>query len=99
MLRASVYRWSKQTSLLTWPRLDLRGFLFVLRRPAPYSSFCTHACFRSHWWSFRQAGHCSGIVIPDSDSNLIVSVVSPVGTGVPGIGQRIMMLGLTYPKT
>src|SRR5579863_8451734 len=65
----------------------------------PQASFSTHACFRSHWWSFKQAGHCSGIVIPDSDSNLIVSVVSPVGTGIPRIGQRIMMLGIIYPKT
>jgi hypothetical protein len=65
----------------------------------PYASFSTHASFRCHWWTLEQAGQSSGIMIPESDSNLIFSVVSPVGTGIPRIGQRIMMLGIMYPKT
>lgn len=44
-------------------------------------SFSTHASLCSHSWSFRQAGHRNGIVTPDSDSNLIASVVSLVGDG------------------
>jgi hypothetical protein len=57
-------------------------------------SFSTHASLCSHSWSFRQAGHRNGIVTPDSDSNLIASVVSPVGTGTSSIGQRIIIFGI-----
>jgi hypothetical protein len=55
--------------------------------------------FFSHLWSFKQAGHWSGIVTPASDSNLIVSVVSPVGTAFPTVGQRIMIFGTVYSRT
>jgi hypothetical protein len=41
-----------------------------------------------------QAGQRSRILrFAANDSNTIVSVVSPVGTFRPRIGQRIMMLG------
>ena len=41
-----------------------------------------------------QAGQRSGILrFAANDSNMIVSVVSPVGTFRPRIGQRIMMFG------
>jgi hypothetical protein len=41
-----------------------------------------------------QAGQRSGILrFAANDSNTIVSVVSPVGTFRPRIGQRIMMQG------
>src|SRR5277367_509092 len=68
-----------------------------LRSPQVY--FSSHASFCSHLWSFRQAGHRSGIVTLDSDSNLIVSVVSPVGTAIPTIGQRIMIFGIVCTRT
>jgi hypothetical protein len=71
-------------------------YLHCCGGPTPYASFSTHASFRCHWWTLEQAGQSSGIMIPDSDSNLIFSVVSPVGTGTPRIGQRIMMLGILY---
>jgi hypothetical protein len=35
--------------------------------------------------------------MPDKESNLIASVVSPVGTGVPKVEQRIMILGILVP--
>jgi len=35
--------------------------------------------------------------MPDNESNLIASVVSPVGTGVPKVGQRIMISGIVIP--
>jgi hypothetical protein len=63
-------------------------------RLVPYASFSTHASCRCHLWSLRQSGQRSGIITPESDSNLIVSVVSPVGTAVPSVGQRIIMLGM-----
>ena len=67
--------------------------------PRAYVSFCTHACFCSQWWSFKQAGHCSGILISDSDSNLIFSVLRPVGTVFPVVGHRIIILGMIYSIT
>jgi hypothetical protein len=54
----------------------------------------THASFRPHLWTFMHAGQRSGILrFAANESSTIVSVVSPVGTSLPRIGQRIMMLG------
>jgi hypothetical protein len=64
----------------------------VLARSFAPSS--THASFCRHLWFFRQAGQRIGISISDRDSNLIASVLNPVGTGVPNVGQRIMISGI-----
>jgi hypothetical protein len=57
-------------------------------------SLSTHASFRVQLWIFMQAGQRSRILrFAAKDSNTIVSVVSPVGTFRPRIGQRIMMFG------
>jgi hypothetical protein len=46
-------------------------------------------------WVFKQAGHFSDISkSASSESNTIISVVSPVGTARLLIGQRIMILGI-----
>jgi hypothetical protein len=71
----------------------------LAHRLVPDASFSTQAPFRSHLWSFMQSGQRSGIITPDSDSNLIFSVVRPVGTGFPVVGQRIIILGMIYSMT
>jgi hypothetical protein len=44
-----------------------------------------------------QAGQRSGILRSvGNESNTITSVLSPVGTSLPKIGQRIMILGKLY---
>jgi len=63
-------------------------------RPDTYTSFSTHASFFSHSWIFEHAGHRNSNTIPDSDSNLIVSVLRPVGTLLPKWGRRIMIAGI-----
>ena len=66
---------------------------------AAYSScfsFSTQASLRFHWWSPWHVGHSTGIVMPVSESNLIFSVVSPVGMTVPDFGQRITILAITH---
>jgi hypothetical protein len=46
-------------------------------------------------WIFKQAGQFSGISkFASIEANTIISVVSPVGTALPMIGQRIMILGM-----
>ena len=48
-----------------------------------------------HLWVFEQAGHFSDISkSASSESNTIISVVSPVGTARLLIGQRIIILGI-----
>jgi hypothetical protein len=54
----------------------------------------TQASFSSHLWVLKQAGQRIGIEISDRESNLIASVVSPVGTALPNTGQRIMISGM-----
>jgi hypothetical protein len=61
-----------------------------------YFSLATQAPFFFHLWCLRHAGQCSDSSRSDKDSNLIFSVVSPVGTGLPRIGQRITMSGIRY---
>jgi hypothetical protein len=41
-----------------------------------------------------QAGQTNANRIPSMDSNLIFSVVNPVGTVLPNTGQRIRMFGI-----
>lgn len=56
------------------------------------------ASFGFHLWIFKQAGQRSGISNFGSIvSNTTVSVLSPVGTAIPIIGQRIMILGTKSP--
>jgi hypothetical protein len=58
------------------------------------SALSTHASFRRHLCTFMQAGQRSGISrFVSNESSTIVSVLSPVETAVPRIGQRIMILG------
>ena len=57
-------------------------------------SLPTHAFLRCHRCSFPQAGQCSGIEISERESNGMSSVASPVLTGFPKVGQRIMMAGI-----
>jgi hypothetical protein len=65
-----------------------------LERLFEHPFLSTHASFGVHLWTFMQAGQRSGILrFAANDSNTIVSVVSPVGTFRPRIGQRIMMFG------
>jgi hypothetical protein len=62
-----------------------------LERLFEHPFLSTHASFRVHLWTFRQAGQRSRILsFAAKDSNTIVSVVSPVGTFRPGIGQGII---------
>jgi len=96
-----LLRAGQLTDGVTWHRLapvSPRLFFVRLRclpsRLEPYPFVSTHASFRSHLWSLKQSGQRSGILTSDSDSNLIFSVVSPVGTAVPSVGQRIIMLGI-----
>ena len=65
-----------------------------LERLSEHPFLSTHASFRVHLWTFMQAGQRSRILrFAANDSNTIVSVVSPVGTFRPRIGQRIIMFG------
>ena len=82
-------------SLTPGPELENRLLSVGSLATHAYSPLSTHASFFSHLWSFMQAGHWSGIVIPPSDLNLIVSVLRPVGTAFPTVGQVIMILGIT----
>jgi len=70
------------------------GALRFLRRVCDRSASAIHASSRRHWWTFLQAGHRTDILrFAGNESNTIVSVVSPVGTFVPRIGQRIIISG------
>jgi hypothetical protein len=65
-----------------------------LERLFEHPFLSTRASFGVHLWIFMHAGQRSGILrFAANDSNTIVSVVSPVGTLRPRIGQRIMMFG------
>jgi len=57
--------------------------------------FSTQASFLFHLCTFRQAGHRMGTETSPRESNNMVSVLSPVGTAFPEIGQRIMIFGIT----
>jgi hypothetical protein len=88
---------------LCWRRFRLSDFSLKLLPAHKFHSLdrlfehpflSTHASFGVHLWTFMQAGQRSGILrFAANDSNTIVSVVSPVGTFRPRIGQRIMMFG------
>jgi hypothetical protein len=60
------------------------------------SSLRTHASFGLHLCNILQAGHASRKDMFGRDANLIVSVRSPVGTGVPKTGQRITISDITF---
>jgi hypothetical protein len=58
------------------------------------------ASLRCHLCDFSQAGQRSGISRPSMmESNIILSVRSPVRTAVPSIGQRIIISGVPGPGT
>ena len=83
---------SRFLSWLSWERLCC-GRSIEAATEAAYWCFATQASFFFHRWSLRHAGQCSDHSVPDSDSNLIVSVVRPVGTSLSNVGQWIMILG------
>jgi hypothetical protein len=60
------------------------------------SSLRIHASFGLHLCTILQAGHWSRKGMSGRDANLIVSVRSPVGTGVRKTGQRITISDITF---
>jgi len=75
--------------------LVVSQFEFWLPR-RPLSPLSIHASFRRHLWTFLQAGQCI-VSVNSKVSRIITSVVTPVGTGFPNIGQRIIMSATIYP--
>jgi hypothetical protein len=60
------------------------------------SSLRIHASFGLQLCNILQAGHSSRKDMSGRDANLIVSVRSPVGTGVLKTGQRITISHITF---